>query len=96
MTRLISEKAAAALYAGRDLKQNNTRVDGHAQRLYLHDNLIAEIINGVLFITLACWQTLTTCERLNALNGVHITRRAGKAYLNGQEISPYQWYKVEG
>lgn len=95
MTRIISETAAAALETGRDFKQSNTRVDGHAQEMYLHDNLIAKIENGALYITLAGWPTLTTCERLNALNGVHVTRRAGKAFLNGKEIDSDQWYKVE-
>lgn len=41
MSRIISEAAAAALEAGRDFKQSNTRVDGHAQRMYLHGKEIA-------------------------------------------------------
>ena len=95
MTRIISQAAAAALETGYNFKRSNTRVDGDAQEMYLHGNLIAKIDNGALYITLAGWPTLTTCERLNALNGVHITRRAGKAFLNGKEIDSDQWYKVE-
>lgn len=95
MSKTISTQAANALYAGRNFKRSNTRVDGRAQKMYLFDNLIAEIKNGVLYITLAGWPTLTTCERLNALNGVHIIRRAGKTFLNGKEIAAFEWYSID-
>lgn len=95
MSRDISTQAAEALETGRNFKKTNTRVDGHAQELYLHDNLIVKIECGSLYITLAGWVTLTTCERLNALQGVYIKRKQGRAYLNGQEIDPNKWYKID-
>ena len=95
MSKKISELAVEALEAGRNFKRANTRVDGHAQELYLFENLIAKIECESLYITLAGWVTLTTCERLNALNGVYIKRKQGRAYLNGQEIDPNKWYKID-
>lgn len=66
-----------------------------ARGLYLHDNLIA-IHNdkGQIFFTLAGWPTLTTRERLNAIQGLRITQKAGKQYANGVEINPVKWYML--
>ena len=62
--------------------------------MYLHGNRIAWIYNGDLYICMCGWNTLTTRERLNALNGVHIVQRAGRLYLNGEEINDHEVYKI--
>ena len=52
----------------------------------LHGNIIA-VYNSLhgLFITNAGWQTNTTKELLNAINGVSIHQKKGLWYLNGKE-----------
>ena len=93
MSRLISEQAAAAFYAGKKWKQKNTRTEDF--KLYLHENLIAKIENGRLYITLHGWNTITTRERLNALNGVNLTQRNFEPYLNGEKIDSCEWYEIK-
>ncbi len=81
--RKVSVEAAAALLARRYYRNANTEVMGGA--LYLHGNEIARLSpSGVLEITLARWNTVTTRERLSALPGVSVSTRRGTAYLNGQ------------
>ena len=97
MSRNISEKAADAFNRFQNFKQANTRVqsDERGARLYLHENLIAEHLDkGQIFFTLADWPTLTTRERLNAIQGLRITQKAGKQYANGVEIDPKKWYML--
>jgi hypothetical protein len=97
MSRNISEKAADAFNRFQNFKQSNTRVqsDERGARLYLHENLIAEHNDkGQIFFTLADWPTLTTRERLNAIQGLRITQKAGKQYANGVEIDPKKWYML--
>ena len=95
MTRIIDELSARNLYARKTWSLSNTATrDGV---LYLHGNQIARLDeSGVLWVTLAGWNTTTTRARLNALDGVNIRVRGGVAYLNGVEISESGWYKVEG
>lgn len=54
--------------------------------LKLHGNAIAYRYNDserTLTITNCGWQTNTTKERLNAIEGVRINQKSGKWYLNG-------------
>ena len=95
MTRAITKAAAAALMQGYNFKQANTRVDGEARKMYLHGNEIAKIENGVLYINLCGWVTLTTCERLNGLPGVWLNRCKGKVYQHGVEIDSKSWIKID-
>lgn len=93
--RDISKNAANALFSGSSFKQSNTLVENGV--LYLYGNQIARYDRQAdkLFISLAGWPTLTTCERLNALDGVNINRKQGKVFLNGEEIDYSSWYCVE-
>jgi hypothetical protein len=56
----------------------------------LHGNLIASKSttkgHTTLMVSLCGWNTLTTRERLNGIDGVHVTTKNGQAYLNG-----YKW-----
>lgn len=66
--------------------------------LYLHNNLIARkrYENDVLVsfeITNAGWQSNTTKERLNGLNGVSIYEKKGQWYLNGKKWDG-EWVNV--
>ena len=67
-------------------KQNmSVCVDGRETLLKLHGNTIAKKSGGKLFITNCGWETTTTKERLNALNGVSISQKNFIWYLNGKE-----------
>jgi hypothetical protein len=58
---------------------------GRLTVMSLFGNDIAIKINGKLFITNAGWKSNTTKERLNAINGVSISQRDFKWFLNGVE-----------
>lgn len=90
--RIITEKICWAFERGFNMRIGNSRSENN--RLYLHDNLIAEYRDGVLWITNAGWQTPTTKERLNGLNGVRIVQRQGNWYLNGNYWGG-EWTRVD-
>lgn len=92
--RKITMEACQAFESGRDFKKQNMRVwvDGYTVFMSLHGNIIAKIVftdgdleTGILQITLAGWNTNTTRERLNGLDGVRVSTKQGQAYLNGKE-----------
>ncbi len=87
--RKITREAIEAFEAGKDFKKANTEVT--SGDLLLHGNKIAEHTSlfkndGIrsINITLAGWNTNTTRERLNGLQGVKVTTKQGQAYLNGK------------
>lgn len=83
--RKISEEAANALIFGSSYNKSNTKVIKviGGTRMFLHGNLIAEKINGVLRITNDGWFSRTTKDRLNALPNVYIEQIKGRWILNG-------------
>ncbi len=86
--RQITEQSVAAFNANKSFKLANTiiDVDSKETKMYLHNNLIAvkDIESGRLKITNAGWQSNTTKERLNGLNGVSIYQKDFSWYLNDQ------------
>jgi hypothetical protein len=66
---------------------SNTKVvtENGVTSMFLFGNKIAEEKEGVLRITNAGWESNTTKERLNALNGVNINQKNFVWFLNGQE-----------
>ena len=72
--RKIEIQLQTAITNGREFKSANTTVDNtdHGQIVRLHGNKIAQIDNGVLYITSAGWETTTTKSRLNAVLDVVI------------------------
>ena len=91
--RKVTQQAVEAFESGRSFKSGNTQVRVLAQNgggslvlLELHGNAIArhESWNGRTFITSAGWETRTTKERLNGLDGVSIFQDRGVWYLNGE------------
>ena len=83
--RKISEEAADALIFGHAYNKSNTKVIKvvGGTRMYLHGNLIAEKINGILRITNSGWFTNVTKDRLNAFPNVSIYQVRGVWFLNG-------------
>ena len=93
--RKIETQMNAAISNNQDWKKDNTEVayySGHdISRVYLHNNLIAEI--GPTYVQLfdGGWQTNTTKSRLNAIlkthgvDGEHIFQKKGEWFLNFQD-----------
>ena len=88
--RKISQEARDAFYGGYKLSKQNMMVNDFG--MFLHSNKIAEFEslnkndgNKNINITLAGWNTNTTRERLNALDGVKVSTKQGQAYLNGEK-----------
>lgn len=81
--RKTTEVVAQAFEWRNAKKMGNTSTDG--QGYYLHGNKIAEWRDNSLWITNCGWTSNTTKERLNGLNGVHITQKDWQWYLNGKE-----------
>ena len=88
--RKITEESVAAFNDGRNFKSGNTTVTvlPNVTVLSLFGNEIAYRYNDperTLSITSAGWESNTTKERLNAIEGVSISQRNFVWYLNGQE-----------
>jgi hypothetical protein len=85
--RKITKESVAAFNNGVNFKKANMEVEVVKNNvfMYLHDNLIAQKVNGVLSITNAGWQSNTTKERLNGLDGVSINQKSFVWYLNGEK-----------
>jgi hypothetical protein len=96
MARQITEQAVRAFDNNREFHLSNTTVtvDDGVTKMYLFGNLIAKKENNKLYVTLAVYNTPTTRERLNGLSGVSICQRNFTPYLNGKEISSYEFYEV--
>lgn len=70
--RVIEVEMVQAVRALKNWSKDNTRVEvqGNEARVYLWNNHIADVVDGVLAIneaTLAKWPTRTTKSRLRAL-----------------------------
>lgn len=70
--RVIEVEMVQAVRALKNWSKDNTRVEvqGNEARVYLFENHIADVVDGVLAIneaTLAKWPTRTTKSRLRAL-----------------------------
>lgn len=88
-SRKITQQIIESFEQGISKTIRNTSTDGNG--IFLHGNKIAEWEsmykddNKNINITLSGWNTVTTRERLNGLQGVHVTTKKGQAYLNGIE-----------
>lgn len=89
--RKITKEIVHAFENGYKLRKGNDYTDGEA--MFLHGNKIAEKRDGALWITNAGWNTVTTKERLNGLDGVTIFQRKHVWYLNGKEWNG-EWVAV--
>ena len=95
--RKITEQASNAFCNSRDFRLGNTQVNTRngGVELVLHGNIIAKKISGEgLQINLCGWNTNTTRDRLNGLQGVRLNTKKGQAYLNGNPIPSNDWVKV--
>lgn len=88
--RKITEESVQAFNNSIPFKKANMEVEvlPNVTVMKLHGNSIAFRYNDpnrTLSITNCGWQTNTTKERLNAIDGVSISQKKGVWYLNGTE-----------
>ena len=93
--RQIEKQMCAAVEAKQSFNGGNTKVSMHVDargfpvpNVFLHNNHIATIENGVLRVnreTLRKWPTPTTKSRLRAL-GAKVTTKAGVTYFDGVAV----------
>jgi hypothetical protein len=85
--KIVTQNAVACFNRGGNATFSNTQVvtENGVTKLYLFGNLIAVKENGVVKVSNAGWESKTTKERLNGLNGVHIKQKNFQWYLNGEE-----------
>lgn len=77
--RVIEVEMVQAVLGRKNWAKDNTRVESHPTevRVYLFDNHIADVVDGVVEInkeTLARWPTRTTKSRLRALKTIEWTQ----------------------
>ncbi|MBQ45637.1 MAG: hypothetical protein CMK37_08280 [Porticoccaceae bacterium] len=69
----------------------NTRTDGES--VWLHGNeIVRRDVSGLVFATLAGWNTPTTRERVNGITGLGFHQVNFEACLNGQPIDSSAWF----
>tara|TARA_B100001287_G_scaffold138279_1_gene116414 strand:+ start:228 stop:575 length:348 start_codon:yes stop_codon:yes gene_type:complete len=97
--RKVTQDAIRAFRQHKKFKRGNTSVEvsenGLFAELKLHGNTIAK--SGIferLMISSAGWNTVTTKERLNGFDEVHIYQKDFTWYLNGREWTG-EWVEVE-
>ena len=88
--RKITEESINAFYNNTPFKKGNTEIEVLSEYtvMKLHGNSIAFKYNdnkGTIKITTTGWQTNTTKERLNGIDGVSLVQRKGEFYLNNQK-----------
>ena len=87
--RKITKEAVEAFENNKNYSNTNTKVNEvgyflHGHKIAEFESLFTSDGNKNINITLANWNTNTTRERLNGLDGVRITTKLGQAYLNGK------------
>ena len=96
--RKITREAVEAFEGGYKLAKQNMLVNDMG--MFLHGNKIAEFTSlfkdgdRSINITLAGWNTNTTRERLNGLQGVRVSTKQGQAYLNGEKWNG-EWITIK-
>lgn len=88
--RKITQETVKAFNNSTPFKKANMEVEvlPNVTIMKLHGNAIAYRYNDpekTLSITNCGWQSRTTKERLNAIEGVNIYQKSGQWFLNGKE-----------
>jgi len=88
--RKITKETVKAFNNSLPFKKANMEIEvlPNATVMKLHGNSIAFRYNDpyrTLRITNCGWQTQTTKEQLNAIDGVEIYQKSGQWFLNGEE-----------
>ncbi len=99
----ITRQAIRAFTYNRNFKKSNTEVKYSCREnypsswkceLFLFGNLIAYKDCHGFFISSAGWETVTTKERLNGFDNVHIYQKNFRWILNGQSWNG-KWQEIQ-
>ena len=89
--RKVTEQIKQAFEQGKSKKVGNTETDG--QTVWLHGNAIVKRdMSGLVFATLAGWNTPTTRERVNGITGMGFHQINFCACLDGQPVDDNAWF----
>jgi hypothetical protein len=89
--REVTKKIKQAFKQGTSLKIGNTRTDGTS--VFLHGNeIIRRDVSGLIFATLAGWNTTTTRERVNGITDMSFHQVNFEPCLESQPISSTDWF----
>ena len=89
--RKVTSDIKQAFEQGTPLKIGNTRTDGTS--VFLHDNeIVRRDISGVVFATLAGYNTPTTRERVNGITGMGFHQVGFVACIDGEPVCEDDWF----
>ena len=89
--RKVTEQIKNAFCQGLSLTVGNTKTDGTS--VFLHGNeIIRRDISGLVFATLAGWNTPTTRERVNGIAGMSFHQVNFNPCLDNEPINPNDWF----
>ena len=89
--RKVTSDIKQAFEQGTPLKVGDARTDGTS--VFLHGNeIIRRDISGLVFATLAGWNTPTTRERVNGITGMGFHQVGFVACINGEPVSEDDWF----
>lgn len=89
--RKVTEQIKQAFERGESKKVGNTETDGTS--VFLHGNeIIRRDVSGLIFATLAGWNTPTTRERVNGITEMGFHQVNHEACLNGEPIDSSDWF----
>jgi hypothetical protein len=89
--RKITSDIKQAFERGESLKIGNTRTDGTS--VFLHGNeIIRRDINGLVFATLAGYNTRTTRERVNGITDMGFHQVGFVACIDGEPVCEEDWF----
>ena len=105
--RIVTEKAIKAFLNHRNGKFGGTQyytgtvnTEIKDDVMYLHENAIAKLINGELYVSFAGWGSVTTRERLQGFREfgykINVCQSHHEQFLNGKQVDDlYQWHHIE-
>lgn len=89
--RKVTERIKKAFEQGKTLKIGSTRTNGTS--VFLHGNeIVRRDVSGLVFATLAGWNTPTTRERVNGIAEMNFHQVAFEPCLDGEPINPSDWF----
>jgi len=89
--RKVTAQIKKAFERGETLKIGNTRTDGTS--VFLHGNeIIRRDISGLVFATLAGYNTPTTRERVNGITGMGFHQVGFVACIDGEPVCEDDWF----
>ena len=89
--RKVTQEIKQAFEQGKSKKVGNTETNGTS--VFLHGNeIVRRDPSGLVFATLAGWNTPTTRERVNGITGMRFHQVNHVACLDGEPISEHDWF----